>query len=530
MSVITKIFDDLSIFDYEQEIVLSFLGKNISVNLLSNAWSTMLMLLLTPLYIMFLGVESYGLIGFYLSWIAILGILDTGISAAAGREIAWLAARPEEKQKIPVLLRSVEAVYWGAVLILGLGILVGASLFGSGWFQTRALSPELVRDALMLMALSLVAQVPSGLYIAGLMGLQRQVECSGLLALFGTVRGVGTVVVLWKICPDIRAFFLWQFVACVLQTGVMRWLLWKRVHVDQCPVRFSAGALQSVKVFAGGMILITAIGIVLTQADKIILSRMVSLEALGFYMLAWAAASGLSRVATPLIQAFAPHFTELISKGADEVLAKQVCLASQLMSVLILPPAALVMFLSKPIIFAWTGNAAVAAGTSPILTVMVVGTALSTCSYPALSILYSRKWFRPVVIVNLASLIVLLPLLIVAVVHFGAIGAASCWALYGLILYIVYQTCGLKGLPKTGVITSMLRDFVAPCAISLAAAGIAGYLLSNVGGKLFFFTLLGIALIVGWFAALVVCKDLLNIIIKKLERKKIIGFNCLVDG
>ena len=76
------------------------IGKNISANIFSNIWLTVLLLLLTPLYIWFLGVESYGLIGFYLSWIAILGILDAGISATAVREISWLASRSEEKGNI----------------------------------------------------------------------------------------------------------------------------------------------------------------------------------------------------------------------------------------------------------------------------------------------------------------------------------------------------------------------------------------------------------------------------------------------
>ncbi len=479
-------------------------------------WSTVLLLLLTPLYVVFLGVESYGLIGFYLSWVAILGILDTGISATAVQEIAWLAARPEEKGKIPALLRSMEIVYWGIVLILGAGILVWAWVFGAGWFQTKDLPPEFVREALMLMAVSLVVQVPSGLYIGGLMGLQRQAECSGLVALFGTVRGFGAVVVLWKIYPDIRAFFLWQIAANALQTGTIRWLLWKRIRIDRYPARFSVETLHSVKRFAGGMILITTLSLVMTQADKLILSRLVSLEVFGFYMLAWAVASGLSRVATPLIQAFGPHFTELVSKGGGEALATKVRLASQLMSVLILPPAALIVVLSEPILMAWMGNPIVAEGAAPILAIMVVGTVLSACSYPALSVLYSRKQLRPVVAINLIALIALLPLLVVAVVRFGVMGAAFCWGLYGLTQYIAYQVCGL---PKAGLISSILRDFVAPCGVSFAVAGMAGYMLSDVEGRMAFAALLGLGLLVGWFATLLVCKDLLNIVVERLQWK-----------
>ena len=87
------------------------------------------MLFLTPLYILILGVESYGLIGFYLSWVSILAILDVSVSLTATTEIAWRSARPEMKKTIPVLLRSLEVAYWFIILLSGLGILIGAWFF-----------------------------------------------------------------------------------------------------------------------------------------------------------------------------------------------------------------------------------------------------------------------------------------------------------------------------------------------------------------------------------------------------------------
>ena len=77
---------------------------------MSNFWLTALLLVFTPIYISFLGMESYALIGLHLTLISIIGVLDTGISATAGRDLAWLMARPEEKNKIPDLLISLELV------------------------------------------------------------------------------------------------------------------------------------------------------------------------------------------------------------------------------------------------------------------------------------------------------------------------------------------------------------------------------------------------------------------------------------
>lgn len=146
---------------------MSRLSQNVSANIAGNVWTTALSVLLTPLYVRFLGVESYGLIGFYISWTALLGILDTAISATAVRETAWLAARADEARKIPSLFRSLEVVYWGIIVAVGTGLLISAWWFGAGWFRTVNISPETIRIALMLMAFSIVVQVPSGCTSAG---------------------------------------------------------------------------------------------------------------------------------------------------------------------------------------------------------------------------------------------------------------------------------------------------------------------------------------------------------------------------
>jgi O-antigen/teichoic acid export membrane protein len=253
----------------------------------------------------------------------------------------------------------------------------------------------------------------------------------------------------------------------------------------------------------------------MSQADKMILSRLVSLEAFGFYMLSWTVVLGFSRVATPLIQAFSPKFTELVSIGDDIGLANQVRLASQLMSVLIIPPAALIMFLAKPLLFAWLGNEVASESAAPVLVIMVVGTLFSSCSFPALSVLYSRKRLRPVVVVNLICLVILLPLMILAVIYFGTMGAAFIWGIYGLNLYFWYQVYGLKGLSNTGLFSSIWRNFIVPCVISFAIAAIAGYLLIDVSEKITFISAFILALFVSWFITFLVCEDLREGAIKK---------------
>jgi O-antigen/teichoic acid export membrane protein len=495
---------------------MSRLRRNISANVLANAWSTIFAVVLTPIYLRLLGVESYGLIGFYLSWTAILGVLDTGISATAAREIAWLTARPGEMKTVPSLVRSLEVSYWVIILILGVALFLAAVFLGPAWFHNTALSPATIRTALMLMVISLVVQVPSGLYIAGLVGLQRQVKGSALVALFGTVRGTGAVLALWTVQPDIRVFFAWQIVASVLQTAVMRATLIRAVHVEGHPARFSVPLLRSVRGFAGGMTVVTALGLVLGQMDKMVLAPLVSLQAFGLYMIASTVASGLSRVGGPFLQAFSPRFTELVSLGDTAGLVRHVRLASQLTYTILLPPAAMLVFLSNAILFAWLGDAAVADAAAPLLALLTVGTLLTACSYPALTVLYSTGRIRPVIAVNVAVVAVMVPVLLVAVTRYGAIGAASCWLVCGLALYTAYQVLGLSRLPGR-ILPSTLRDFAATVLVAVVVAVVVRQLSVHVPGRGTLIVLLGAGLLTGWLAAAAACPDIMKLLVNTLR-------------
>lgn len=495
---------------------MSRLSRNISANVVANAWATVLALVLTPLYLQLLGVESYGLIGFYLSCTAVLSVLDTGISATAAREIAWLNARPGEARAVPSLVRSLEVAYWAIVLTLGAVLLVAAAFAGPAWFHDAVIPTETIRVALLLMVVSLVVQVPSGLYIAGLAGLQRQVEGSALVALFGTVRGLGAVLALWAIAPDIRVFFGWQIVVSLLQTGVMRATLLRAVRVEGHPARFSVPLLLSVRRFAGAMSVVTALGLVLGQMDKLVLAPLVSLQTYGLYMVAATVSSGLSRVAGPFLQAFSPRFTELVSVGDTAELVRHVRLASQLTYAILLPPAAMLVFLANAILFAWLGDASVAAAAAPLLSLLAAGTLLTACSYPALSVLYSLGRVRPVIIINASVVVVMLPVLLLAVRQYGAVGAASCWVACGAALYVAYPVLGLSRLPG-GLLAATFRDFASAALAALVVAVLTWRLAVHVHGRVQLASLVGAGLMTGWLVAAATCPDILKLLVNRLK-------------
>lgn len=66
---------------------------------------------------------------------------------------------------------------------------------------------------------------------------------------------------------------------------------------------------------------VTLLAILLTQIDKVLLSRLLTLEAFGFYTLAASVAGVLYVVTSPVTNAFYPRMVELITCDDQSALA-----------------------------------------------------------------------------------------------------------------------------------------------------------------------------------------------------------------
>ncbi len=67
-------------------------GPNILANYASQLYASLLGILLVPAYIHYMGIEAYGLVGFYAMLQGWFVILDMGIAATLNREAARFCA------------------------------------------------------------------------------------------------------------------------------------------------------------------------------------------------------------------------------------------------------------------------------------------------------------------------------------------------------------------------------------------------------------------------------------------------------
>ena len=311
--------------------------RNTVANYIGTFCQALLGFLFVPLYIKYLGIESYGLIGFSVSLSALLRLADLGLSSTLSREFARYSVLPESAERMRSLLKTLQTVYWAISLLVGFIIVAVAPLIARYWINPGSLDVAMVQNAVVLMGLTAALQGPMSLYIGGIFGLQRHVLGNLINIALAVLRFGGVVLALALFSPTINTFFTFQLgVALIgaLGTGIILWGLLPHTGI---PSRFQISHLKSVWRFAAGMSINSVLGLILFQLDKIILIKMLPLQMFGYYAVASTAAVAVTYLGSPLFTTFLPRYTQLYAAGDDEGLKATYRISCRLNALIIVP-------------------------------------------------------------------------------------------------------------------------------------------------------------------------------------------------
>src|SRR5450759_332490 len=120
------------------------LKKNVVTNYLGQGWSGVMGLVFIPLYIQYLGMEAYGLIGLFAVMQVWLALLDMGMTPTLNREMARFTAGAHSPQSIRDLLRSLETICFSLAALIALGVWGASGYLARDWFKVERLPTEVV--------------------------------------------------------------------------------------------------------------------------------------------------------------------------------------------------------------------------------------------------------------------------------------------------------------------------------------------------------------------------------------------------
>lgn len=401
--------------------------RNLIANYLGQGWVALMGLAFIPLYIKYLGVEAFGLIGLFAVLQASLSLLDMGMTPTLNREIARFTGGAHSAQSIRDLLRSIELIALSIATLIAGGLALCSNWIATNWLTPGELPVHVVDQAFVIMGLVIGLRLVEGIYRSCIIGLQQQVLFNVVNSLMTTLRSGGAVGVLIFISPTIEAYFIWQGMVSLLTVGVLAAVTYAKLPRADRTASFSPAALRAVWRFAGGMMVITFLALLLTQIDKIILSNMLSLREFGYYTLAATVASGLFLLIIPITQAFYPQMCELYAKNDVKALAEIFHIGSQLISVSAGSVAIVIIVFSETLLQVWTQDQELVVKVAPLLSLLVLGNFLNSLVHMPYQAQLAHGWTGLGVKVNAAAVLLIVPAILWVTPRFGAEGAAWVW-------------------------------------------------------------------------------------------------------
>jgi O-antigen/teichoic acid export membrane protein len=401
--------------------------RNVAANFLGKSWTGVLNFLVTPVYLKFLGIEAYGLIGFFSSLLAISLLLDLGLSTTLNRELARLASGTDSTVAARNLMRSLESIYWAAALVIGLLIGASAHRLASSWLPGSSIGVDQATRAIFLMGVVIALRWVATLYSSGLMGLHRQVLANGILIAMITLQAVSAICAMLLFGRNVLVFFSAQVFAGAVQIVVLVVCLWRSMPSSEVQPKFEIASVRAVWHFAAGVSGITILSVLLTQSDKVLLSKLLSLENFGYYVLAGSIAGALNLPAMAMYGAMFPVMAASMSRSPDSDLPKIYHASCQALSVLLIPAGCLIVMFSEELLTLYIRNSEVVANTHVLLSLIALGNTLLGLMVLPLALQLAAGWTRLSLYKNVVAAFLYVPCMVLSVKSYGAIGAAVTW-------------------------------------------------------------------------------------------------------
>jgi O-antigen/teichoic acid export membrane protein len=413
--------------------------RNILTSYVSQIYVTAAGIVTVPLYIQYMGAEAYGLVGFFAMLQAWFNLLDMGLTPTIARESARFNGGAITLLEYRRLARALEGVFAVVALAGGALLFALAQPIATRWLNANQLPVSELTHALQIMAIIVALRWMCGLYRGVISGAERLVWLSGFISLMATARFVLILPVLMFVSATPMAFFSYQLGVAVLELAGLAFMAYRLLPAVPAgqSIRWQWAPLKPVLKFSLSIAFTSSVWVLVTQTDKLILSKILPLADYGYFTVAVLVASGIMVVSGPISSAIMPRMVRLQAEGQHEQLLVVYRQATQLVTVIAMPMAVVLALFSREVLWAWTGDAVLADKAGPALSLYAAGYGFLAVGAFPYYLQYAKGNLKLHLIGNALFVLLLIPSVIWAAKHYGMAGAGWAW----LIANGVYFFC-----------------------------------------------------------------------------------------
>ena len=277
------------------------------------------------------------------------------------------------------------------------------------------------------MAICVSLRWMTGLYRGVISGFEQIVWLSIVNSIIATLRFPGVLLYMYYFGFTVRSFFIFQLFIAILEfllLAIKSSLLLPKLEPSEL-IGWSLKPVKPVLSFALTIAFTSSVWVLFTQLDKFVLSGILSLSDYGYFTLAVLVAGGILQLSAPISAPIMPRMARLEGENQHEQMRQVYLNATQFIAVIVVTAGIVLAGVAKPVLYAWTGDMALATQAAPVLQLYALGNALLALAAFPYYLQYAKGKLFYHFIGNIVSVIILVPTIIWAAKTYGAIGAGS---------------------------------------------------------------------------------------------------------
>lgn len=415
--------------------------KNIVVSYFSQIYVSTIGIIILPLYIKYMGAEVYGLIGFFTMLQSLFGLLDLGLTPTIGRETARYHGGSMTIIEYRTLVRALHLLFLSIAIIGGFLLFFLAPIISTHWLHVTSIPKDTVVYCVQIMAFSIALRWVGGLYRGIITGSERLDWLSVLNVMITTLRFIGVMIVMKIKGYTPFVFFTYQLVVAVIEyvsLFILSNVLTPKIKSSKIKIGISFLPIISLMRFSLTVAFTSAIWILITQSDKLILSGILPLSDYGHFTLAVLLANGILMINIPVTNSILPRLTRLYAENKNEELLRIYKNTTMFVCSLGGSASLVVAIYAEPLLYIWTGDKAISGSSSSILSLYSLGNGLLAVSAFPYYLQYAYGRLKYHFWGNVIMFIMLTPSIIVLSHYFGGRGAGWAWLVVNALYLLLW--------------------------------------------------------------------------------------------
>ena len=385
-----------------------------------------------PIYIHYLGIENFSIISFTLVIAGLLIFVDSGITATLSRELASKSKDSCEKENI---FFTLETLYFIIVLIVIVIVFSFSDFLAYTWLKIDSFNKDEISYFVRIAGIGMGFEFLAKFYIGGLSGLEKQVKANCYQVYWGIVRN-GVVIFVIIYYPSLEYFFIWQTISTIIYVILLRISLLNSINKGMpffAVSRIDTSVIKRVWKFAFGMLLIALVSGLSTQMDKFAISKLLNIDSLGYYTIAFSLSMGIVLLISPISTAILPRLTAMYTSGDEKNATLLFYKMFKISIVIIFSFGSILIFWAKDVLWIWTGDLDIVNSTHLCVSILAIAMIMLALQVLPYTVAIANAYTKLFNYTGLSSILITMPLYWIFVKKYGLIGAACT--------FCIVQTC-----------------------------------------------------------------------------------------